>query len=151
MQVSHAWNYCVIISPVILHTRHVNYFLHSSHKSHVKYSFGQNRMKLLFSLLIWFFTNACLDYLNYIYESTCKSYSEYENNFRKKKKKTRLKFFICQISLNIALDGELFNHGAHIPGNGDFLSERQAGCVRTVWISWFPQNRPRITNNWPES
>lgn len=51
---------------------------------------------------------------------------------KKKKKKTRLKFFICQISLNIALDGELFNHGAHIPGNGDFLSERQAGCVRTV-------------------
>lgn len=44
-------------------------------------------MKLLFSLLIWFFKNACLDYLNYIYESTCKSYSEYENNFRKKKKK----------------------------------------------------------------
>lgn len=87
--------YCKLVMPEIvlllaqlfctLHTIHANYFLHSSHKSHVKYTFGQIYMKLLFSLLIWFFTNACLDYLNYIYESTCKSYSEYENNFRKKK------------------------------------------------------------------
>lgn len=54
--------FIVIISPVILHTRHVNYILHSLHKSHVKYSLTKEQNEtLLFSLLIWFFKNACLD------------------------------------------------------------------------------------------
>lgn len=77
----------VIISPVILHTRHVNYFLHSSHRIRVMSNivWQNNRMNPCCSAYSYgSLKMLVLTDLNYIYEYACKSYIEYENNCRKK-------------------------------------------------------------------